>query len=148
MTITFGIAEFKITEPEPGWFQRGTNTLPECRKCGDTLTFTFSPRTDPQMAGLAGSYSTPTGIRCRCFVIDSRSSTEMNFDKNRCGIRSQSFQSQSQLYVLVLNNYPLLLLFLPGRVNSMCVALVKDLPKKGFEESLGFPNIAPNFEHQ
>jgi hypothetical protein len=64
---------YQITEPDPTWFQRSFGDPPECSKCGDTLTFCFPPRIDPQIAGFAGSYQTPVAIRCNCFLTEPAS---------------------------------------------------------------------------
>ena len=80
-TVVFGKTVCRITDPGPAWFQRSPDDPLECSQCGDTLTFTFLPRTDPETAGFAGSYSVPTGIRCNCSLIDSGSSTELSYHK-------------------------------------------------------------------
>jgi hypothetical protein len=66
-----GRSRYDITDPDPAWLQRSFLLgQVECSKCGDTLTFCFPPRIDPQTAGFAGSYQTPVGVRCNCFLAE------------------------------------------------------------------------------
>ena len=71
--VRFRRSFYQITEPDPAWFQGAFVDPAECSKCGDTLTFCFAPRIDPQTAGLAGSYQTPVAIRCNCFLTEPAS---------------------------------------------------------------------------
>jgi len=59
----------KTKTPLPTWYQRSSDILPECSRCGTELVFTFPPRTEQETAGQAGSYQNPTGIRCNCFLV-------------------------------------------------------------------------------
>jgi hypothetical protein len=59
-TVMFGIAAYRISEPDSDW----NLDLAECTKCGATLTFVFQPRIKGEC--FASSYQTPVAVRCDC----------------------------------------------------------------------------------
>ena len=73
-TVQFHKSLYQITDPNPAWFQRSPDDLPECSECGDVLTFVFAPRVDPQAVACAESYQTLVAIRCNCFLTDHNAS--------------------------------------------------------------------------
>jgi hypothetical protein len=71
--VDFGPETYRITDPLPTWYQVSPEHAPECRKCGDTLSFVFPSRIDGHCAGSAGAYQTPVAIRCNCFLAETGS---------------------------------------------------------------------------
>jgi hypothetical protein len=72
LLVQFNRSLYRIDNPEPEWFQSSARALPECSKCGDTLTFCFAPRIDPQIAVFAESYRTPGCYSLRLFPRRTR----------------------------------------------------------------------------
>jgi hypothetical protein len=73
LLVPFHRGRYRIDNPDPTWSRNSISALPECSKCGDTLTFCFAPRITPNDSTIgdhAGSYQTPVAIRCNCFLAE------------------------------------------------------------------------------
>jgi hypothetical protein len=70
LLLRFHRTLYRIDNPDPAWSRNSATGLPECSKCGDTLTFCFTPRLHPENYDHAEYYQTPAAVRCNCFLSE------------------------------------------------------------------------------
>jgi hypothetical protein len=87
LVVPFHTSLYRIDNPPPHWSQEKRGEVAECSKCGDTLTFCFVARIDPQKAYFAGSYWDPVAVRCNCFLAEPEPGSKPGYTFNQKLIR-------------------------------------------------------------